>query len=54
MAGSFYEIGNLAFYEGWSPDYVYFKSLLSANEVFESKNGNSGWWNANAAEEVAS
>ena len=27
--GSFKQLGNLAFYDGWSPNYVYFSSLLA-------------------------
>ena len=30
----FRQIGNLMFYDGWHPDYVYFKTLLKAKEYY--------------------
>lgn len=48
----FNQIGNLAFYDKWNPQYVYFKSLLAyANTV--SNNTHNGW-NPEEAMKVAS
>ena len=47
--GNFNQIGNLAFYDGWSPDYVYFKSLLN----YAWANPNQGTWNTEAAGAIA-
>lgn len=33
-------IGNLAFYDGWKPDYIYFKSLLAAGENYSDSENN--------------
>jgi len=47
----FYSIGNLAFYDGWSPNYVYFSSLLKyANTISDDHHGG---WNPDAAMRVA-
>ena len=46
----FSSIGNLAFYNGWSPNYVYFNSLLRASMSYDANNS----WNTKAASEVAS
>ena len=35
-------IGNLAFYDGWKPNYIYFKSLLAAGETY-SDSANNRW-----------
>lgn len=49
MPGSFKTIGNLAFYDGWSPEYFYFNTLMDADEV----NDEDGYWDARAAQQVA-
>lgn len=41
----FAKMGNLAFYDGWNPNYVYFSSLANAGVVFQE--GSS--WDASAA-----
>lgn len=33
----FQHVGNLAFYDGWHSNYVYFKSLLAAGEYFQTR-----------------
>lgn len=40
---SFNRVGNLAFYDGWNPNYVYFNSLLYANQTYGLKKGPSPW-----------
>ena len=52
--GEFREIGNLAFYDGWSCDYVYFKSLLHIAQAQEKDNVIKGTWNTQKAAKVAS
>ena len=49
MAGSFKTIGNLAFYDKWSPNYFYFNTLRNAGEVFSDHS----YWNAQEASKVA-
>lgn len=39
---TFNQIGNLAFYDGWKPNYIYFKSLLTAGETY-SDSANNRW-----------
>lgn len=39
---TFNRIGNLAFYDGWKPNYIYFKSLLTAGETY-SDSANNRW-----------
>ena len=54
MPGDFNRIGNLAFYNGWSPNYVYFKSLINAGLVYNDSNNNPYTsWDGAAASEVA-
>lgn len=35
---TFSQIGNLAFYDGWSPDYIYFNTLYKADIKFDDNN----------------
>jgi hypothetical protein len=35
---SFAQLGNLAFYKGWSPNYFYFKSLVHYSHLGENEN----------------
>ena len=37
---TFNYIGNLAFYDGWKPNYIYFKSLLTAGESYSDSENN--------------
>ena len=49
MADSFKTIGNLAFYNNWSPNYFYFNTLRNADEVFSDHS----YWNAQEASKIA-
>lgn len=40
---AFSRLGNLAFYDGWSPDYIYFKTLYNAGNYYIVNNGPSSW-----------
>ncbi len=48
----FKQVGNLAFYEGWRPNYVYFSSLLDYANVMSD--GHHGGWNPDLAMQIAS
>lgn len=50
MPRTFNQMGNLAFYDGWSPHYVYFQSLLSRAWADSNPNGS---WNTDLAGERA-
>ena len=49
---AFSNLGNLAFYDGWHPDYVYFKTLYNASVTFGLNKGPSPW-DANTAGSIA-
>ena len=49
MLNDFPHIGNLALYDGWKPNYVYFSSLLQAGMIFNPE----GNWNGEKAGSIA-
>lgn len=48
---TFNYIGNLAFYDGWHPNYVYFKSLLAAGVTYSDSERNR--WRSDLAAQIA-
>ena len=48
---TFNQIGNLAFYDGWQPNYVYFKSLLTAGITYSESEKNR--WRTDLAAPIA-
>ena len=48
---TFNQIGNLAFYDGWHPNYVYFKSLLTAGTTYSESEKNR--WRSDLAAPIA-
>lgn len=48
---TFNQIGNLAFYDGWHPNYVYFKSLLTAGTTYSESERNR--WRSDLAAPIA-
>lgn len=48
---TFNRIGNLAFYDGWKPNYIYFKSLLTAGETYSDSTNNR--WRTDLASPIA-
>ncbi len=49
---TFSRVGNLAFYDGWSPTYIYFKSLYNASNYYIVNNG-PGSWDPSQAQPIA-
>lgn len=39
LKNTFNQVGNLAFYDGWHPEYIYFNTLLKAGEYFTTGTG---------------
>lgn len=50
MSKNFSRIGNLAFYDNWSPNYVYFNTLFYANTLYEYDNN---YWDYAEASMIA-
>lgn len=49
---AFSRLGNLAFYDGWSANYIYFKSLYNAGKYYIVNNG-PGAWDPSQAGQIA-
>ena len=51
LSTTFSYIGNLAFYDGWNADYIYFQSLLDASTQYSEAENNR--WRTDLASRVA-